>query len=61
MKFDGVKVFSATMQVGRDALGEVVTEWLASRPECRPTEFLVLQSSDSRFHCVSVVVFYTRG
>ena len=58
--FDGVKVFTATMLAGRQALGEVVTEWLATHPENVVTEFVVTQSSDSQFHCISISVFYAR-
>lgn len=58
LKFNGLHVFSATVADARGALGEHITEWLASRPRCTPTEFVVLQSSDSRFHCVTIIVFF---
>jgi hypothetical protein len=58
MRFNGVKVFSATMADARANLGELINEWLATHPQCKPTEFVVTQSSDSRFHCVSVVVLF---
>lgn len=56
--FNGVKVFSATMVEQRAQLGEVVTAWLHGHPRCKPTEFVITQSSDSRFHCISIAVFF---
>jgi hypothetical protein len=56
---DGVKIFSATMVGQRNELGESVTAWLAAHPGCRPTELIITQSSDSRFHCISIVLFYS--
>jgi hypothetical protein len=56
--FDGVKVFSATMFDHRDKLGDVVTDWLRSNPQCQPVEFVVSQSSDSEYHCLAITVFY---
>ena len=35
-----------------------VTEWLSSHPKCKPTEFVVTQSSDAAFHCITITVFY---
>lgn len=56
--FNGVKVFSTTMQKDRDALGERVTEWLGANQNLRIVESIVLQSSDSAFHCLSITLFY---
>jgi hypothetical protein len=56
--FNGVKVFSTTMQKDRECLGERVTEWLAANRNIRIVESLVLQSSDEAFHCLSIVLFY---
>lgn len=58
LTFDGVKVFSATMAADRVQLGDRVTDWLAANPTKKLTEALVRQSSDSDFHCVSIIVFY---
>ena len=58
MTFNGVKVFSATMQKDRHCLGDRVTEWLAARPELRIVDSVVSQSSDSAFHCLSITLFY---
>jgi hypothetical protein len=57
-RFDGLKVFSATVMQDRLALGESVTAWIAWHPQYRVTEFVVAQSSDSQFHCVSITLFY---
>jgi hypothetical protein len=56
--FDGVSVFSATMPHDRANLGERVTEWLSARPNIEVRDSIVLQSSDSAFHCLSITVFY---
>ncbi len=57
--FDAVKVFSATTGGERERLGERVTAWLRAQP--RPIVLVdraVIQSSDARFHCVTIVLFY---
>ena len=54
----GVKVFSATMLAQRSELGETVTKWIAARPELEILDMVVKQSSDSRFHCLSITLFY---
>lgn len=56
--FDGVKIFSATMFGDRAQLGEKVTSWIAENPKREVTEMVVSQSSDSSYHCISIVVFY---
>jgi hypothetical protein len=56
--FNGVKVFTASQHFPRNGLGERITEWLASHPRAVPLEFVVRQSSDSAFHCVTVILFY---
>jgi hypothetical protein len=58
IKFDGAQVFSATMAQQRERLGDNVTEWLTAHPKCKPTEFVVTQSSDAAFHCITITVFY---
>jgi hypothetical protein len=58
-RVDGVKVFSATSAAGRDALGDRITAWLHARgPSFVLLDRAVLQSSDRRFHCLSIVLFY---
>lgn len=57
--FDGVKVFSATKQKERDELGETITRWLDDkRSTLEIIDREVRQSSDSEYHCVTVVLFY---
>ena len=58
VKFNGVKVFSATMVADRDQLGEKVTAWIAANPQKRLTDLIVTQSSDEAFHCIAITVFY---
>lgn len=58
-KFDGVKVFSATMMQDRAELGDKVTKWLTDNATTiAPVEFVIRQSSDSRFHCIAIVLFW---
>lgn len=58
VKFNGVKVFSATMVADRDQLGEKVTAWIAAHPDCKVTDIVITQSSDEAFHCIAITVFY---
>ncbi|MFT3695795.1 MAG: hypothetical protein QM831_21840 [Kofleriaceae bacterium] len=58
MKFNGVKVFSATMVADRDQLGEKVTNWIKDNPAKHVTDLVVTQSSDEAFHCIAITVFY---
>ncbi|MBA3541062.1 MAG: hypothetical protein H0T79_15735 [Deltaproteobacteria bacterium] len=59
VKFNGVKVFSATMVADRDQLGEKVTAWMNAEPETRKvTDIVITQSSDEAFHCIAITVFY---
>jgi hypothetical protein len=61
MMFDAVKIFSATKQKERDELGETVTRWLDQRVnEIDIVDKMVKQSSDSEYHCVTVILFYKR-
>ena len=57
-KFNGVKVFSATMAQERDQLGEKVSAWLAERPSIKVIDTVVTQSSDEAFHCLAITLFY---
>lgn len=59
LKFNGVKIFSATMVADREQLGEKVTAWINAHPETRKvTDIVITQSSDEAFHCVAITVFY---
>lgn len=58
MQFTGVKVFSATKAKEREELGETVTRWIQSNPGVEVVDRVVSQSSDSEFHCLTIVLFY---
>jgi hypothetical protein len=58
LKFDGVKVFSATKARERVGLGERLTEWMERHPEVEVVDKVVTQSSDHEFHCLTITVFY---
>ena len=58
-KVNGVKVFSATMVKDREVLGERVTEWIRSHPDCEIDDIVITQSSDEAFHCVTATVLYS--
>ena len=58
VRWNSVKVFSATMMADRAQLGEKVTRWIAENPRAKVTEAIVTQSSDSSFHCIAITVFY---
>jgi hypothetical protein len=51
-----VKVFSATKAKDRELIGEAVTAWLAHNPGIRVLKTFVMLSSDSEFHCLSIVL-----
>ncbi len=58
VKFNGVKVFSATMVADRDQLGEKVTAWIQANKDKKVTDIVITQSSDEAFHCIAITVFY---
>jgi len=58
MKFDGVKVFSATKARERESLGERLTEWMDQHPALKIVDTVVTQSSDQEFHCLTITVFF---
>lgn len=58
LRFNGVKVFSATMAQERENLGDRITEWLRTRPHVQVVDTVVTQSSDEAFHCLAITVFY---
>ena len=58
VRFNGVKVFSATMVADRDQLGEKVSAWMAANSHLKVTDIVVTQSSDEAFHCIAITVFY---
>jgi hypothetical protein len=59
-KVNMVKVFSATRVRDRESLGEAVTAWIAHNADVRILKTFVMLSSDSRFHCLSIVLIGAR-
>jgi hypothetical protein len=57
-RFNGVKIFSATMAQERENLGEKVTAWIREHPQCQVVDTIVTQSSDEAFHCLAITLFY---
>jgi hypothetical protein len=57
-RFNGVKVFSATMVSEREKLGDKVTDWLKAHPGYEVRDMVVTQSSDEAFHCLAITVFF---
>lgn len=57
-EFTGMKVFSATKARDRQCLGERITDWLREHSEVEVVDKIVRQSSDSEFHCLSIMLFY---
>jgi hypothetical protein len=55
--FNFVKIFSATKRREYEPLGTRITEWMRSHPEIQIVKFVVRQSSDAQFHCVSFIIF----
>ncbi len=51
-----VKVFSATKARERDTLGERVTAWIRDNPGIQILRTVIAQTSDSEFHCLSLVL-----
>jgi hypothetical protein len=57
-RFNGVKIFSATMAQERDRLGDRITEWMREHPSFEIVDTVVTQSSDEAFHCLVITLFY---
>ena len=57
VRFDGVKIFTATLVNDREVLGDKVTAWLQEH-KVELADIVVVQSSDAAFHCLSICVFY---
>lgn len=56
--YDGVATFSATMPADRERLGDRVTDWLRAHPKHAVATAVVTQSSDERFHCITMTLFW---
>ena len=61
MRFTGVKVFSATKAKDREELGDSITRWLQANADLEIVDRVVSQSSDSEFHCLTIVLFYRQA
>jgi hypothetical protein len=59
-QFTGVKVFSVTLEADRLSVGERITRWMDDHPECRIVDTITRQSSDARFHCLTIILFFAR-
>lgn len=57
-RFNGVKVFSATMAQERENLGEKVTAWIRDHQDYKIVDTIVTQSSDEAFHCLAITIFF---
>lgn len=53
-----VKVFTATKPLDRANLGDAITGWLRENPSVRVVDKVVTQSSDMRFHCLTITLLY---
>lgn len=42
----------------RESVGDRATAWLRQHPEVEVVDKVVAQSSDSRFHCLTLTLFY---
>ncbi len=58
--YNGVKVFTATKANERGRLGDDLSNWLRGQEGITIVDTVVRQSSDSQFHCLSIIVFYRR-
>ena len=58
--FDGLKVFSATKAREREELGETITRWMEKNSGLKIVDREVRQSSDSEFHCLTIIMYFKR-
>jgi hypothetical protein len=61
MQIDGASVFSETLAKRRGVLGERITGWIADNSDKEIVDKIVTQSSDSEFHCLTVVLFWVNS
>lgn len=55
--YNAVMIFSATMAREREQLGDRISNWIKqTQPDI--IDCVVKQSSDSQFHCITLVFFY---
>lgn len=56
--YSRVKVFTATKAREREELGDTITRWLTHDTDgWEIVDTVVRQSSDSEFHCLSIIIF----
>jgi hypothetical protein len=60
VNYNALKVFSATKARERGELGDEVTRWIEGNPEVEVVDIEIKQSSDSEFHCLSIIVFFKK-
>lgn len=58
MDFNGVRIFTATKAKEREMLGQAITQWIRENPQSKIVDKIVMQSSDSEFHCLTIIIFY---
>ena len=51
-----IKVFSVTKARDREELGQRVTAWIEAHPNVQIVRTVVAQTSDDRFHCLSMIL-----
>jgi hypothetical protein len=56
-----MQIFTATISREREQLGEKVTAWLAAHPDVEVVNTTSMQSSDSAFHCISILIFFRQA
>ena len=56
--FTGVKVFSATKAQERQVIGDLIRDWIERNPHLEMVEREMLQSSDTKFHCLTIILFF---
>jgi len=59
-RYNAIKVFSATKAKERADLGEEITAWIEANPTVKIIDTQIKQSSDSEFHCLTIVIFYLK-
>ena len=58
IRFDGVRVFSATRAPEREVIGDVIANWIAAHPSYEVVDKNVLLSSDASFHCLTIILYF---
>ncbi len=56
-----IQVFTASRQRERELVGNRATEWLRDNPGVEVVDWVVTQSSDREYHCLSITLFCRAG